>query len=282
MKLTIGYSPCPNDTFIFDALLNGSLNTDGLEFEPVLEDVETLNQWAIAGKLCITKVSYGVVPHILANYGMLNSGGAMGMGVGPLLITTQENSRLPIETLRKLPIAIPGENTTAHLLMSYAFPEWQQKKFMVFHEIEAAILSGRVAAGVIIHENRFTYSEKGLVLVKDLGKHWEDSLQCPIPLGGIAIQRNLPLQIQETVNRLIQQSIVQAWKQYPLLSNYVKEHAQEMSEEVMRKHIQLYVNDFSLSAGPIGKRAVATLLEVYANIRGISLNNQVPVFVLPD
>jgi len=282
MKLTIGYSPCPNDTFIFDALLNGSLNTDGLEFEPVLEDVETLNQWAIACKLCITKVSYGVVPHILANYGMLNSGGAMGMGVGPLLITTPENSRLPIETLRKLPIAIPGENTTAHLLMSYAFPEWQQKKFMVFHEIEAAILSGRVAAGVIIHENRFTYSEKGLVLVKDLGKHWEDSLQCPIPLGGIAIQRNLPLQIQETVNRLIQQSIVQAWKQYPLLSNYVKEHAQEMSEEVMRKHIQLYVNDFSLSAGPIGKRAVATLLEVYANIRGISLNNQVPVFVLPD
>jgi 1,4-dihydroxy-6-naphthoate synthase len=282
MKLTIGYSPCPNDTFIFDALLNGSLNTDGLEFEPVLEDVETLNQWAIAGKLCITKVSYGVVPHILANYGMLNSGGAMGVGVGPLLITTPENSRLPIETLRKLPIAIPGENTTAHLLMSYAFPDWQQKKFMVFHEIEAAILSGRVAAGVIIHENRFTYSEKGLVLVKDLGKHWEDSLQCPIPLGGIAIQRNLPLQIQQTVNRLIQQSIELGWQQYPLLSNYVKQHAQEMSEEVMRKHIQLYVNDFSLSAGPIGKKAVATLLAVYANIRGISLDNQVPVFILPD
>ena len=282
MKLTIGYSPCPNDTFIFDALLNGSLNTDGLDFEPELEDVETLNQWAIAGKLCITKVSYGVVPHILANYGMLNSGGAMGMGVGPLLITTPENSRLPIETLRKLPIAIPGENTTAHLLMSYAFPDWQQKKFMVFHEIEAAILSGRVAAGVIIHENRFTYSEKGLVLVKDLGKHWEDSLQCPIPLGGIAIQRNLPLPIQRTVNRLIQQSIELGWQQYPMLSNYVKQHAQEMSEEVMRKHIQLYVNDFSLSAGPIGKRAVATLLEVYANIRGISLDNQLPVFVLPD
>ena len=282
MKLTIGYSPCPNDTFIFDALLNGSLNTDGLEFEPVLEDVETLNQWAIAGKLCITKVSYGVVPHILANYGMLNSGGAMGVGVGPLLITTPENSRLPIETLRKLPIAIPGENTTAHLLMSYAFPDWQQKKFMVFHEIEAAILSGRVAAGVIIHENRFTYSEKGLVLVKDLGKHWEDSLQCPIPLGGIAIQRNLPLQIQQTVNRLIQQSIELGWQQYPLLSNYVKQHAQEMSEEVMRKHIQLYVNDFSLTAGPIGKKAVATLLAVYANIRGISLDNQVPVFILPD
>ena len=282
MKLTIGYSPCPNDTFIFDALLNGSLNTDGLEFEPVLEDVETLNQWAIAGKLCITKVSYGVVPHILANYGMLNSGGAMGVGVGPLLITTPENSRLPIETLRKLPIAIPGENTTAHLLMSYAFPDWQQKKFMVFHEIEAAILSGRVAAGVIIHENRFTYSEKGLVLVKDLGKHWVDSLQCPIPLGGIAIQRNLPLQIQQTVNRLIQQSIELGWQQYPLLSNYVKQHAQEMSEEVMRKHIQLYVNDFSLSAGPIGKKAVATLLAVYANIRGISLDNQLPVFILPD
>ena len=282
MKLTIGFSPCPNDTFIFDALLNGALNTDGLEFEPVLEDVETLNQWAIAGKLSISKVSYGVVPLILANYGMLNSGGAMGMGVGPLLITTPENSQLPIETLRKLPIAIPGENTTAHLLMSYAFPDWQQKKYMVFHEIEAAILSGRVAAGVIIHENRFTYSDKGLVLVKDLGKHWEDSLQCPIPLGGIAIQRKLPLHIQKTVNRLIQQSIELGWQQYPLLSSYVKEHAQEMSEEVMRKHIQLYVNDFSLSAGPIGKKAVATLLEVYANIRGISLDAELPVFVLPD
>jgi 1,4-dihydroxy-6-naphthoate synthase len=282
MKLTIGFSPCPNDTFIFDALLNGALDTDGLEFEPVLEDVETLNQWAIAGKLAITKVSYGVVPLILANYGMLNNGGAMGMGVGPLLITTPENSRLPIETLRKLPIAIPGENTTAHLLMSYAFPDWQQKKFMVFHEIEAAILSGRVAAGVIIHENRFTYSEKGLVLIKDLGKHWEDSLQCPIPLGGIAIQRKLPPHIQETVNRLIQKSIELGWQQYPLLSNYVKEHAQEMSEDVMRKHIQLYVNDFSLSAGPIGKKAVATLLEVYANIRGISMDAELPVFVLPD
>ena len=282
MKLTIGFSPCPNDTFIFDALLNGALNTDGLEFEPVLEDVETLNQWAIAGKLSISKVSYGVVPLILANYGMLNSGGAMGMGVGPLLITTPENSRLPIETLRKLPIAIPGENTTAHLLMSYAFPDWQQKKYMVFHEIEAAILSGRVAAGVIIHENRFTYSDKGLVLVKDLGKHWEDSLQCPIPLGGIAIQRKLPLHIQKTINRLIQQSIELGWQQYPLLSSYVKEHAQEMSEEVMRKHIQLYVNDFSLSAGPIGKKAVATLLEVYANIRGISQDAELPVFVLPD
>ena len=153
---------------------------------------------------------------------------------------------------------------------------------MVFHEIEAAILSGRVAAGVIIHENRFTYSEKGLVLVNDLGKHWEDSLQCPIPLGGIAIQRKLPLHIQKTVNRLIQQSIELSWQQYPLLSNYVKEHAQEMSEDVMRKHIQLYVNDFSLSAGPIGKKAVATLLAAYANIRGISLDAELPVFVLPD
>jgi 1,4-dihydroxy-6-naphthoate synthase len=245
----------------------------------VLEDVETLNQWAIAGKLCITKVSYGVVPHILANYGMLNSGGAMGMGVGPLLITTPENSRLPIETLRKLPIAIPGENTTAHLLMSYAFPEWQQKKFMVFHEIEAAILSGRVAAGVIIHENRFTYSEKGLVLVKDLGKHWEDSLQCPIPLGGIAIQRNLPLQIQETVNRLIQQSIVQAWKQYPLLSNYVKEHAQEMSEEVMRSHINLYVNEFSLALGQEGRSSVMELVKASASLNQKELPEGLSIFL---
>lgn len=282
MKLTLGYSPCPNDTFIFDALINGKIDTGTLQFEPVLADVETLNQWAIQGKLSLTKISYGVLPLILSNYGMLPSGGAMGRGVGPLLITSPANLALPLDELLELPIAIPGENTTAHLLMSYAFPGCTQKKFMVFHEIEDAILRGEVAAGVIIHENRFTYTQKGLVLLTDLGTYWEESLQSPIPLGGIAIQRNIPHTIQESVNRLIKQSIQMGWQQYPVLSNYVKEHAQEMSEEVMRKHIQLYVNDFSLSAGKEGRKAVDTLLQVFGNIRGIHPSEQTPVFVMQE
>lgn len=282
MKLTLGYSPCPNDTFIFDALVTGKIDTGTLQFEPVLEDVETLNRWAIQGKLSLTKISYGVLPLILPTYGMLPSGGALGRGVGPLLITTAANSYLPIEELLALPIAIPGENTTAHLLMSYAFGNCPQKRFMVFHEIEDAVLSGRVGAGVIIHENRFTYTQKGLVLVKDLGTNWEESLQSPIPLGGIAIKRNVPPNMQKTVNQLIRQSIQMGWQQYPILSNYVKAHAQEMSEEVMRKHIQLYVNDFSISVGSEGRKAVDTLMQVYAKIRGTKLSEQPPVFVIPD
>lgn len=279
MKLTLGFSPCPNDTFIFDALVNGDIDTGDIQYEPVLDDVETLNRWALEGKLAVSKVSYGVVPNILSTYNMLESGGAMGMGVGPLLITTPQNALLTEEQLNQLPIAIPGENTTAHVLLSFAFPQLKKKVFTVFSQIEEAILSGAVAAGVIIHENRFTYQDKGLVLIKDLGKYWEDQLQSPIPLGGIAIQHNIPRDIQVKVNQHIADSITKAWEQYPLLSNYVRSHAQEMSEQVMRQHIQLYVNDFSLSVGETGKKAVGTFLKVCSEMRGIPFPEAATVFM---
>lgn len=268
MKLSIGFSPCPNDTFIFDALVNGKIDTGGIEFEPVLEDVQTLNQWAIQGRLDVTKISYGVLPNILSHYAMLNSGGAMGRGVGPLLITSADNSLLSIEQLSQLPVAIPGENTTAHLLLSHALPAFQQKKFMLFHEIEDALIAGEVASGVIIHENRFTYADKGLVLLNDLGKFWEESLNSPIPLGGIAMKRTFPLDIQRQVDQLIQSSLRQAEEALPELSSYVQLHAQEMDPSVQRMHIDLYVNEFSRNAGDEGKHAVSVLMDAYQRLRG--------------
>ncbi len=270
MKLSIGFSPCPNDTFIFDALVNGKIDTEGIEFEPVLEDVQTLNQWALQGRLDVTKISYGVLPNILNHYAMLNSGGAMGHGVGPLLITTAANSQLSIEELSQLPVAIPGENTTAHLLLSHALPAFQQKKFMLFHEIEDALISGKVATGVIIHENRFTYADKGLVLLNDLGKNWEESLNSPIPLGGIAIKRIFPLALQRKIDRMIRTSLLQAQNNLPQLSDYVQLHAQEMDASEQRKHIELYVNEFSKDAGVEGKKAVRVLIAVYQRLNGIT------------
>ncbi|MFY8006293.1 MAG: 1,4-dihydroxy-6-naphthoate synthase [Sediminibacterium sp.] len=279
MKLSIGFSPCPNDTFIFDALVNGKIDTGGIEFEPVLEDVQTLNQWAIQGRLDVTKISYGVLPNILSHYAMLNSGGAMGRGVGPLLITTADNSQLSIEQLSQLPVAIPGENTTAHLLLSHALPAFQQKKFMLFHEIEDALIAGEVASGVIIHENRFTYADKGLVLLNDLGKFWEESLNSPIPLGGIAMKRTFPLDIQRQVDQLIQSSLRQAEEALPELSSYVQLHAQEMDPSVQRMHIDLYVNEFSRNAGAEGKHAVSVLMDAYQRLRGITPDAVPNIFI---
>lgn len=279
MKLSIGFSPCPNDTFIFDALVNGKIDTGGIEFEPVLEDVQTLNQWAIQGRLDVTKISYGVLPNILSHYAMLNSGGAMGRGVGPLLITTADNSQLSIEQLSQLPVAIPGENTTAHLLLSHALPAFQQKKFMLFHEIEDALIAGEVASGVIIHENRFTYADKGLVLLNDLGKFWEESLNSPIPLGGIAMKRTFPLDIQRQVDQLIQSSLRQAEEALPELSSYVQLHAQEMDPSVQRMHIDLYVNEFSRNAGDEGKHAVSVLMDAYQRLRGITPDAVPNIFI---
>lgn len=279
MKLSIGFSPCPNDTFIFDALVNGKIDTGGIEFEPVLEDVQTLNQWAIQGRLDVTKISYGVLPNILSHYAMLNSGGAMGRGVGPLLITSADNSLLSIEQLSQLPVAIPGENTTAHLLLSHALPAFQQKKFMLFHEIEDALIAGEVASGVIIHENRFTYADKGLVLLNDLGKFWEESLNSPIPLGGIAMKRTFPLDIQRQVDQLIQSSLRQAEEALPELSSYVQLHAQEMDPSVQRMHIDLYVNEFSRNAGDEGKHAVSVLMDAYQRLRGITPDAVPNIFI---
>lgn len=270
MKLSIGFSPCPNDTFIFDALVNKKIDTGDFEFMPVLEDVQTLNEWAIEGKLAISKISYGVLPLVINQYQLLNSGGALGKGVGPLLITDQSLEVSTLDTLRELVnqmhVAVPGINTTAHLLFSLAFPDAKHKSFKIFHEIENAILNAEVDAGVIIHENRFTYQQKGLKKIIDLGAYWEDTLKVPIPLGGIIIRKDLPHSIMQQVDALIRKSLEYAFAHYPEISDYVKLHAQAMEEEVMRKHIDLYVNQYSLNIGEDGKKAVQTLLDVYSKM----------------
>jgi 1,4-dihydroxy-6-naphthoate synthase len=264
MKLSIGFSPCPNDTFIFDALVNGKLDTGELVFKPVLEDVETLNKWALQGKLDITKLSFPAYFRTMETYQLLNSGSALGKGVGPLLVSLKKGW-VPEEEINDSLIALPGENTTANLLFSYAYPSARQKKFMVFSSIEDAVINGEADLGVIIHENRFTYQQKGLQKVKDLGEYWEEKMNTPIPLGGIVAKRALGEKIISQADQLIRDSLRLAFKNYPALSNYVNEHSQSMSETVMRQHIDLYVNDFSLDLGEEGHKAVNVLREVYAS-----------------
>ncbi len=260
MRFTLGFSPCPNDTFIFDALVNNKIDTGGVTFDVVLEDVETLNEWALAGKLDITKLSYGVLPLVLENYIVLNSGSALGKGVGPLLI---KNSKVKSQNIEEHLIAIPGEHTTAHLLFSLAYPNAKNKIFLRYNEIESFVLEGK-GLGVIIHENRFTYADKGLHKITDLGDYWEKETGHSIPLGGIVIRRSVDPLMARQVDNLIKKSIEYAYEHhYDELADYVKNHSQEMSETVMRKHINLYVNDHSIDLGTAGKDAVMKLLQVY-------------------
>ncbi len=262
ITLKIGFSPCPNDTFIFDALVNQKMDTGNLHFEPVLEDVQTLNQWALEGKLPVTKLSYGVLPLVTDRYKLLNSGSALGSGVGPLLIAKE---MLNAQDVNHQTIAIPGKNTTAHLLFSLAFPAAGRKEFLRYDEVENFVLEGK-GLGVIIHENRFTYEAKGLKKIMDLGTYWEQTIGTAIPLGGIVIDKNLPLDVQKQTENLIKQSTALSFEHYPKLSEFITKNAQEMSEDVMRKHINLYVNDFTLQLGEEGKKAVRALMQVYATL----------------
>jgi len=276
MKLTIGFSPCPNDTFIFDALVNNKINTGDLEFDVTMEDVQTLNEMAIGGKADITKISYGSLPLILNNYLVLSSGSALGKGVGPLLIAPFE---LPAPAVKQCVIAIPGKYTTAHVLFSLAFPEAINKVFLRYDEIEDFVLSNNgslediqsVKLGVIIHENRFTYQERGLVKQTDLGKFWETETGLPVPLGGIVANRKLPKDVQLKVQSLIRESLKYAYAHEKELSDFVKDNAREMSPDVMQMHIDLYVNDFSNDLGDEGKKAVMKFLQVHSSI------NKIPV-----
>lgn len=268
MKLTLGFSPCPNDTFIFDALVNGKIDTGDLQFEAVLEDVETLNQWALEGRLDITKLSFPALFQSANTYTLLNSGSALGRGVGPLLISKREPAYWTEANISTARIALPGANTTAHLLFGFAYPAAEDKQFMLFSKIEDAVLNETADLGVIIHENRFTYQQRGLFKVADLGAVWETKMNAPIPLGGIAIRKQLGAQTKHTVDALIRNSLELAFAHYPSVSDYVKQHAQEMSEDVMRQHIDLYVNDFSLSLAEQGRKAVEELEKTYREING--------------
>ena len=281
MNYTLGFSPCPNDTFIFDALVNNKIDTGGTGFTVCLEDVETLNELALNHTLDFTKVSYGVLPLIVKNYKVLNSGSALGNGVGPLLISKKIIS---FDQVDDCTVAIPGENTTAHLLFSQAFPNAKKKIFKRYDEIEKFVLeSGDKALGVIIRENRFTYTEKGLHKIVDLGNFWEEKTGYPIPLGGIVGKKSIEENILMKVDALIKQSIEYAFKNYPFITEYVRIHSQEMEPEVMKKHIDLYVNAYSIKLGEDGKNAIQKVLSVYnqsnATLKGEIILNENELFV---
>ncbi len=259
MLFTIAFSPCPNDTFIFDAMINHKIDTEGIDFTVSLEDVETLNNNAISNQYDISKISYGAYHKILNDYIILDSGSALGTGVGPLLISKEKKYH---EDVNQEAIAIPGENTTAHFLFSMAFPNAKNKVFLRYDDIEAFVKEGK-GLGVIIHENRFTYHKKGLHKIIDLGDYWEKITKDPIPLGGIVMRRNIEKPIQQKINRLIQKSIAYAYSFYPELNEYIRNNSQEMTDAVMHQHIELYVNDYSKTLGPKGREAVLKMLEVF-------------------
>ncbi len=274
MNLSLGFSPCPNDTFIFDAMIHQKIDTEGLSFEVVFDDVETLNQKAFRADLDITKLSYHAYAYLTENYVLLDAGSAIGFGVGPLLICNNEDyiSTDGLQNLRSqssglwsqasdLRIGIPGKYTTANFLLSTAFPEAKNKIAMKFFEIESALLNDQIDLGVIIHENRFTYQDKGLKKIIDLGEYWEDLTHGPIPLGGIMIKRNLPEEIKQKVNRIIRRSVEYAFDHPESGLDFIHSLSQEMSTEVIKKHIDLYVNKFSIDLGELGRKAVETFFK---------------------
>ena len=260
MELELGFSPCPNDTFIFDAMLHGKIDTEGITFIPVIEDVETLNQQALQQALAITKLSYHAFAHLVDKYILLDAGSALGFGVGPLLISKNKIENIS-EKIADLKIGIPGKLTTANFLLNIAFPQAQQKVEMVFSDIENALINEEIDLGLIIHENRFTYAAKGLHKVIDLGSFWEQKTGSAIPLGGIVMSRKYDKETINKVNRIMARSVEFAMKNPLSSATFVKQHAQEMEESVMVQHIQLYVNKYSLNLGVEGRKAVSTLLE---------------------
>ena len=274
-KLTLGFSPCPNDTFIFDAMVHGKIDTEGLEFEVVLGDVEDLNDKAFKQQLDITKLSYHAMAYCLEDYQLLNSGSALGSGVGPLLIAKKKLMESEINSAN---IAIPGKYTTANFLLSLAYPNARNKREVLFSEIENMVLNNEVDAGLIIHENRFTYREKGLEKIIDLGDFWEQKSGSLIPLGGIVIQRGFDLELKQKVDRVLRRSIEFAKENPQSSKNYVSQHAQEMEEGVTKKHIDLYVNEYSIDLGEKGREAVENLFRT-AEEKGLVIKIKEPIFV---
>ncbi|MFA5814029.1 MAG: 1,4-dihydroxy-6-naphthoate synthase [Bacteroidales bacterium] len=258
MKISLGYSTCPNDTFIFDALVNGKIDNEDLEFVPYLTDVEDLNLLAFKGELDITKLSYHAWLHVWKNYRILDSGSALGKGSGPVLVA--RNQCLDPRYL-SMTVAIPGEYTTANLLLRMAYPNIKEKKIFVFSDIEQAILDGLTDAGVLIHENRFTYEKRGLVLLRDLGHYWEESADAPIPLGGIMAHRRLPQDVVEKVNRLVRKSLEFALDNPQGTIPYMRQFAQSMDQDVLDAHLKTFVNEYSVELGDEGKRAIRILID---------------------
>jgi 1,4-dihydroxy-6-naphthoate synthase len=260
MKLSLAFSPCPNDCFMFDAMVHGRIDCEGLEFDVRLADIEALNHAAFAGEPDVSKLSFHAYAYCADTYVLLDAGSALGRNCGPLLISRRPIERAEVER-GQLSIAIPGKYTTANFLCGLAFPAAQNKTEVLFSDIEPALLDGRFDAGVIIHENRFTYEAKGLRKIIDLGEFWEAKTGTPIPLGGIVVKRSLPGEVKRAVNRVMRRSVEYAFAHREASLPYVRAHAQEMSEQVMYQHIDLYVNEYSIDLGDQGRRAVQTLFD---------------------
>jgi len=260
MTLTLGFSPCPNDCFMFDAMVHGRIDCEGLDFSVRMADIEALNASAFAGEADITKLSFHAYAHCADNYVLLDAGSALGRNCGPLLISRRAISTDEVAA-GQLRIAIPGKYTTANFLLGLAFPDATNKTECLFSEIEEALLDGTFDAGLIIHENRFTYEEKGLKKIIDLGEYWESETGAAIPLGGIVINRRWPDDMRQRVNRVMRRSVEYAFAHRGASLPFVRAHAQAMSDDVMYKHIDLYVNDYSVDLGADGRRAVEVLFD---------------------
>ncbi len=258
MRLSFAFSPCPNDTFMFEPLVNNRINHDGFDFDITMDDVENLNKAALQNIPDITKLSFNAYTKLYDRYQLLTSGSALGRNCGPLLISKKE---IRVSDIKNIRIAIPGYNTTAFFLLKYAFPEIDKTEEMIFSDIEKAVLNEKIDAGVIIHENRFTYQAKGLRKIMDLGEYWEQKTGFPIPLGGIAIKRSFPDYIKRKVNSLLKQSISYAFDHPEAGLDFTRKHAQEMDSKVIFSHIDLYVNEFSRELGNEGKKAVLALFK---------------------
>jgi 1,4-dihydroxy-6-naphthoate synthase len=260
MTLTLAFSPCPNDCFIFDAIVNRRIDLEGLAFDVRLADVEALNTAAFSGEVDVSKLSFHAYAYCADNYVLLDAGSALGNNCGPLLISKRaiDVAEVAAGTLR---IAIPGKYTTANFLLGLAFPAATDKTPLLFSDIEPALLEGRFDAGLIIHENRFAYADKGLRKIIDLGEFWETETGEPIPLGGIVIRRALPDDVKQRVNRVLRRSVEYAFAHRDVSLPFVRAHAQEMSEDVMYRHIDLYVNDYTIDLGTRGRQAIALLFD---------------------
>ncbi len=274
VELTLGFSPCPNDTFIFDALIHHKIDTEGIEFLPHIADVEELNSKAFKGELAITKLSYHAYAYVSDKYQLLNAGSALGNNCGPMLIAKNQADDIE-HAIKSMKVAIPGRYTTANFLLGVAFPKVGERVPMLFSDIEGAILEDKVDAGLIIHENRFTYRQKGLKKIIDLGEYWETKTGLPIPLGGIAINRNLSEEIKQKVDRVLRASVEYAFAHPDSSKEYVKAHSQEMEDDIIRQHIALYVNEFSVDLGEKGKQAIERLYQIASD------NSIIPKLVSP-
>ncbi|MDR1199377.1 MAG: 1,4-dihydroxy-6-naphthoate synthase [Prevotellaceae bacterium] len=275
MKLQLCFSTCPNDTFIFDAAVHHKIDTEGLEFDIYMADVEELNRYAFSADADITKLSFNAYAQVSDKYIILNSGSALGRKNGPLLVS---KTKIYYDEVKDLNIAVPGKNTTAAALLQILFPQAKTLREYLFSDIESAVLDGEVDAGVLIHEGRFTYKRKGLKLIADLGELWESESNRPVPLGCIAVKRSLPVEIRQRVDAVLRKSVEFAIKNPHESMPFVRRHAQEMDDETMQKHINLFVNDFTVNIGSQGKEAIEYFIE---KLKNINASDEIcrPVFV---